>query len=393
MKYFYSLMLCASLMFTSCTEGSDSTEELKLAEGIPTEIIVGDDGTADVKEIKFEASSSWTATVRNVSENRSGGSEVEWLELNKYNGQAGENTIILSISKNETYESRKAEIVIQCGNSTITIIVEQYMRSDGNQGGEITDSELVKSIKITMVNSPEDVVLGEYTYDDNGRVVQLISGPEKGGLPRQTISVIYSENKLEITEKNESHEPSDSYTQKYELELNEAGDAVKMYDLENDGSKKISYDFKYDSDGRLIQIQDYISNEVSSVEKITYEGGLLKSYEYEDFQPEGSSDSFTYVVNLETAYQNKYRNNGNFDKVSMLLQFFGESYYTLYYLGVMGKTSDLLPESARFVRNSSKEEDKFSYEFDGKGRVVKMTIDESDWGGGDQMDRYIEFTY
>ena len=83
MKYFYSLMLCASLMFTSCTEGSDSTEELKLAEGIPTEIIVGDDGTADVKEIKFEASSSWIATVRNVSENRSGGSEVEWLELDK----------------------------------------------------------------------------------------------------------------------------------------------------------------------------------------------------------------------------------------------------------------------------------------------------------------------
>ena len=177
------------------------------------------------------------------------------------------------------------------------------------------------------------------------------------------------------------------------MELNEAGDAVKMYDLENDGSKKISYDFKYDNDGRLIQIQDYISNEVSSVEKITYEGGLLKSYEYEDFQPEGSSDSFTYVVNLETAYQNKYRNNGNFDKVSMLLQFFGESYYTLYYLGVMGKTSDLLPESARFVRNSSKEEDKFSYEFDGKGRVVKMTIDESDWGGGDQIDRNIEVTY
>ena len=80
MKYFYSLVLCASLMFSACTVGEDDPVELKLSEGMPTEIVVGDDGTTNVKEIKFVASSSWSATIKNVSENRADGSEVEWLE-------------------------------------------------------------------------------------------------------------------------------------------------------------------------------------------------------------------------------------------------------------------------------------------------------------------------
>ena len=140
----------------------------------------------------------------------------------------------------------------------------------------------------------------------------------------------------------------------------------------------------------MTQIQNYYSGELSSIEKITYENGLFKSYEYDDFKTGQDSESFEYVVDLETAYNKKYPNTG-FDKVSLLLQPFGDSYYMLYFIGVMGKTSDYLPESARFVRTSSNEEDKFNYEFDNKGRVTKMTIDESDWGGN--LDRTCEFIY
>ena len=390
MKYFYSLVLCASLMFSACTVGEDDPVELKLSEGMPTEIVVGDDGTTNVKEIKFVASSSWSATIKNVSENRADGSEVEWLELDKYNGQAGENSIILYIENNETSEIRKAEIIIQCGDVKITIIVEQEPKSDENQGSEDTDSELVKSINITTINNPEDAFICKFTYDGNGRVIKMSAEPVDGGLPRQTYSMVYTDNKLEITEDDEQVVPTESAVRKYEVELNADGDSITMYDVEKNGSKKLSYDFGYDKDGRLTQIQNYYSGELSSIEKITYENGLFKSYEYDDFKTGQDSESFEYVVDLETAYNKKYPNTG-FDKVSLLLQPFGDSYYMLYFIGVMGKTSDYLPESARFVRTSSNEEDKFNYEFDNKGRVTKMTIDESDWGGN--LDRTCEFIY
>lgn len=390
MKSFYYLLLSAALMFSACSEGEDNPAQLKLADGVPTEIVLGDGETSGVKEIKFVASAPWTASVKEISAARNG-SEVDWLTLSKYSGDAGEFTLTLTIDDNETTETRKAEIVIVCGDTTITITVEQKPSGDGNvDGGETNDSKLVKTIKITMINNTDEVVVGQLTYDDEDRVIKLVAGPEQGPA-NQTCTFEYKGNTLVINETGiDSGEP---YHLKYEAELNEAGNAVKMYLFEENGSKNIAYDFKYDNDGRLIQIQNYIVNEVSSVEKINYEGGLLKSYEYDDLNEGEDSDSFAYIVDLETAYTHKYKSNSNLDPVSFILQFFGESYYVLYHINVLGKTSDLLPESAMFVRESSNEKDKFSYEFDGNGRVVKMTVDESDWGGGDKMDRYIEFAY
>ena len=390
MKSFYYLLLSAALMFGACSEGDDSPAQLKLADGVPTEIVFGDGETSGVKEIKFMASAPWTASVKDVSTSRSG-SEVDWLTLSKYSGDAGEFTLTINIKDNETSETRKAEIVIVCGDTTITITVEQKPSNDGNvDGGETNDSKLVKTIKIAMINNPNEVAVGQFTYDDNDRVMKLVAGPEQGPA-NQTYTFEYKGNILVINETGiDSGEP---YHLKYEAELNEAGDAVKMYKYDENGTKSLRYDFKYDNDGRLIQIQSYISNELSDVERINYEGGLLKSYEYDDLEEEEISESFRYVVDVATAYTNKFQNIGNIDPVIFILQFFGESYYVLYHINVLGKTSDLLPEAAMFVRESSNEKDKFSYEFDGNGRVVKMTVDESDWGGGDQMDRYIEFAY
>lgn len=390
MKSFYYLLLSAALVFSACSEGEDNPAQLKLADGVPTEIVLGDGETSGVKEIKFVASAPWTASVKEISAARNG-SEVDWLTLSKYSGDAGEFTLTLTINDNETTETRKAEIVIVCGDTTITITVEQKPSGDGNvDGGETNDSRLVKTIKIAMINNPNEVVVGQLTYDDEDRVIKLVAGPEQGPA-NQTCTFEYKGNTLVINETGvDSGEP---YHLKYEAELNEAGNAVKMYKFEENGAKNIRYDFEYDNDGRLIQIQSYISNELSDIEKINYQDGLLKSYEYDDLNEGEDSSSFKYVVDLETAYTHKYKNNSNLDPVTFILQFFDESYYVLYHINVLGKTSDLLPESAMFVRESSNEKDKFSYEFDGNGRVVKMTVDESDWGGGDQMDRYIEFAY
>lgn len=372
MKYFYSLMLCASLMFTSCTEGSDSAEELKLADGIPTEIVVGEDGTADVKEIKFEASSSWTAMVRNVSENHSGGSEVEWLELDMYNGQAGENTIKLSIKKNETSESRKAEIVIQCGSSTITIIVEQYMRSDGNQGGGgHTDNELLKTLEISTNDGSGEAYSASYTYDNNDRVLQIIGKSSSANNNKQVYTMTYtSDNRMKIEDVNGTD------VKNYIADLNDNGDVVCLYSVESSGEVK-DYDFKYDSDGRLLQIKSYYNDgKLDTTEDFIYENGLFKEYKYEDYKEAQDSESCSYFVDIENGYSNKYPNNECIDVMAFILPF-QDDYTMLFHIGVLGKSGDYVPEAATIKMKNSEsvgKTDTFHCEFDNKNRMTKLIV-------------------
>lgn len=196
MKSFYYLLLCAVLTFSACSEGEDNPSQLKLADGIPTEIVFGDGETNSVKEIKFVASAPWTASVKETSAARSG-SEVDWLTLDKYSGNAGEITLTLTIKDNETSETRKAEIVIVCGDTTITITVEQKPSVNGNEGGnETTDSRLIKTMKACVEGHPEVNSITRYTYDNEGRIIKGVVEPVNGGIPRQTYSFSYSDNKI-----------------------------------------------------------------------------------------------------------------------------------------------------------------------------------------------------
>ncbi|MBM6864855.1 hypothetical protein H6A66_06685 [Bacteroides caecigallinarum] len=400
MKYFYHLLLCAALTFSACSEGEDNQSQLKLADGIPTEIVFGDGETNSVKEIKFVASAPWTASVKETSAARSG-SEVDWLTLDKYSGNAGEITLTLTIKDNETSETRKAEIVIVCGDTTITITVEQKPSADGNEdgGNETDDSKLVKMMKFREETTNTDQsytsdkpYIAKYKYDKEGRTIEMVAEPETGGIPRQTYTFVYSDNKIEITEVDEQPEPEDSGTSLYEVSLNEIGDAVQLYRITGSSKEKL-YDFEYNGEGRLVKMEMYKGNGDKCTETISYNGSLFETYEYEDYNNEGNSDACTYEVDLETGYAHKYPNNGNIDIMTYIFPFLDNN-SMLFHIGVMGKTGDYMPEAVTLnfkYSDTIKKPDIFSYEFDDKDRMTKLTIKES--YDGYENYRIYEFSY
>ncbi len=400
MKSFYYLLLCAALTFSACSEGEDNPSQLKLADGIPTEIVFGDGETNSVKEIKFVASAPWTASVKETSAARSG-SEVDWLTLDKYSGNAGEITLTLTIKDNETSETRKAEIVIVCGDTTITITVEQKPSADGNEdgGNETDDSKLVKMMKFRekttntdQSNTSAKPYIAKYKYDKEGRTIEMVTEPENGGIPRQTYTYVYSGDKIEITEVDEQPESEESGKFLYEVSLNEVGNAIQLHRITGFSKEKL-YDFEYNEEGRLVKKEMYKENVVKNTETISYNGGLFETYEYKDYNPDSYSDACTYEVDLETGYAHEYPNNGNIDIMAYIMPF-QDNNSILFHIGVMGKTGDYMPEVAtlKFKHyDTVKKPETFSYEFDDKDRMTKLTIKES-YNGYENYKIY-EFLY
>lgn len=118
-------MLLASILWIACSEDGNEVKEITLKEGISNSQTVYADETQKTDGIKFTAVAPWTATVSKVASSRADNNETDWLKLSAYSGSAGEHTLSLTLSENTTGLDRKAEIRIVCGETTITIIVEQ----------------------------------------------------------------------------------------------------------------------------------------------------------------------------------------------------------------------------------------------------------------------------
>lgn len=122
MKAFYSFLLLVAVALTACDEAI-TKKLIQLADGTSTSLVFNADENGDAT-IKFTADAAWAASVSEIAASKSGES-ISWLKLSSYGGGAGENTITVSLLKNYTGTSRKAEIKIVCGDSEIVITVEQ----------------------------------------------------------------------------------------------------------------------------------------------------------------------------------------------------------------------------------------------------------------------------
>lgn len=149
MKNFIPLMLCAALWLSACeSENGNKDLTIQLADGTTTTLVLDSEtSTTNQEQIKFTATAPWTAWIKPVTNQRSGGSEVDWLTLNTYSGDAGEYTLTLTISPNLETTSRKAEITIECGGESITITVEQ-----AGTTSEVTTDRQIKEIQYSQTN-------------------------------------------------------------------------------------------------------------------------------------------------------------------------------------------------------------------------------------------------
>lgn len=355
MKALYYLTLCGALILSACNDenGNGGNKEIILAEGTPEEVVVKADEKESSQVIKFTAVAAWTATVKDVTSSRAGDdNEVEWIKLSAYSGEAGEVSLYLSFSKNLTGITRKAEINIQCGETIIKIAIEQLAE---NADGTITKQ--LKTIKGKWEFNSE--IVGDaggnpiseqtttYSYDNQGRVVKVISIDEDGS--EDTFETIYDYsilNEIQITYREYYKE--DTYEERYVADLNENGNAVRIREF-FEGKYINENKIEYSEEGRITSIKEYDENNKLE-EEINYtydkDGYLIKAVVEDRY----GNDSGIYSFDIPTTYPNKYPNNNIIDMLSFYdTHFFGsdESIITMSQIGRLGKTGDYFIERVK----------------------------------------------
>ncbi len=133
MKRFYrllcTLLIAGAVVATACSENGtdDAPKEVEFDSGTKDQTVYADTETETetANDINFTAKAAWTATVTALQTKAEGGSEVEWLTLDKYSGEAGKFSLKMNIQPNYTGKTRKAQIEIVCGDTSIRIIIEQ----------------------------------------------------------------------------------------------------------------------------------------------------------------------------------------------------------------------------------------------------------------------------
>lgn len=361
-------MFCAALMLAGCDKGinddngngngngdgngngGDNTNtEIVLSEDTKTEVTVKADEQGDGKAIKFKAAAAWTATVKDVTQSKADTeSEVEWLKLSAYSGEAGDVSLALSISKNFTGVTRKAEIIIQCGETTIKITIEQVAE---NADGSIT--KLVKNIISTYEAnsaqySPEGTTYKEsnnitYLYDNNRNVSKTYYyGDDIEGETTYDYSI-----KGEIKVNSREIVDGQTYEEKYIVTLNDKGNAVKVRKFNDENNTYYDKNIiSYTEDGRVKQIKEYsLIDREENITEIEYKDGYITQI------TERSKDyNNSYKFDIPKFYPNKYPNNNIVDMISLYSydgefdSFENESLNMLSTIGRLGKTSDYFIE-------------------------------------------------
>lgn len=332
MKAFYSLLLLLAVALTSCDEVLGTQNQIELADGTSTSLVVSADENLEAT-IKFTAESSWTASVNELAASKSSDG-VSWLTLSGYSGEAGENTITISLIKNYTGVSRKAEIKIVCGDSEVVITVEQK--------GEAASGNIVKQVKqvIYKVIENSDVDLGNdhrddgytmsYSYDEEGRVARIKKdGTEYyGDEYTSTIEFDYGiVNEIQVI-KETIFKNSGTENVRYLVELDNRGNAVRLEKKEEGEAFTEIAKFGYTEDARLgkIEYNDY----GWETDLFTYKDGLMS--EYTHIPTYGDSETYKF----DSYYSLKNPNNCMIDMMGFLN--YGTEFEYLFHIGRLGKT-------------------------------------------------------
>ena len=203
---FQALMPVLLVLFLSaCSEDGDSNKSIELTNDTTTQQTLYADETQKDGCINFTAKEAWQATVTPVTTKAN--SNVEWLKLSAYSGDAGNFSLTMSIQTNTTGQDRKAEIAIISNSTKISIMVEQKgTKEDGTipEDPDSTIKGLISSIDYTFfyfdgtTSSFDGKKKYDFTYDENKRLTQIISTEENessnGSYIREinTINITYS---------------------------------------------------------------------------------------------------------------------------------------------------------------------------------------------------------
>lgn len=332
MKAFYSFLLLVAVAFTACDEAI-TKKLIQLADGTSTSLVFNADENGDAT-IKFTADAAWTASVSEVAASKSGES-ISWLSLSPYGGEAGENTITVSLLKNYTGASRKAEIKIVCGDSEVIITVEQKGENVAKKIKEIQYEYIYNSEKIENPDLKPGKNTAVFEYDSQDRVTSIDLNDDENGESKATID--YSNDGIINISVKYASDPQAGTESK--ITLNDNGYAVKIQAKENHYSEYIDVvNFEYTNDGRLGKMifpkghyDEELDRYVEEVYSLKYDKGYLTNIIYNG----DNSESDNIAFNIPEFYPNNYPNNGMIDMFAFLEMSNGFNY--AFWIGRLGK--------------------------------------------------------
>lgn len=127
------LVLLSAILLSACGGDNSPSSEPSKPTPIPTPttskiVIPTTENTKPVfnteggtSTVKFTASEAWTASAANTRAD-------DWLSVSPTSGSAGEVTLTITTTANDTYDERSGSITIKCGTSSQTIVVTQKQK-------------------------------------------------------------------------------------------------------------------------------------------------------------------------------------------------------------------------------------------------------------------------
>ncbi|MCM1302352.1 MAG: hypothetical protein NC250_05155 [Alistipes senegalensis] len=359
-----ALVLPLVLFAVSCGESNNDGVDnpVKLSpETKPEQQLYADDEQAPAP-IKFTAKALWTATVTEMATKVEGGSEVDWLTLSAYKGDAGEVALTMELKKNTTGQHRKAEIRILCDGTTTKITVEQKStKQDGTipepeNSDKPTGYSLVERIDVRFQIGCEEIgasyeKANYYTfhYDNQNRIAEYqfaeydnIDGTIELDYKCTTRFDYTVQGEIRLTENTTYNTNSDDEprTDTYRVLLDEWGRATQITkDRSSHNDAPITYGYSYNDEGRLSRMSwyEYIGSSTESYETLTYGNGVLSEIEYDFGKGEDGEIFFSAY-----AFSDRPNDRLNIDPNWLMFKEPAEPQWMLPMLRLAGKGCDRL---------------------------------------------------
>lgn len=129
------LLILAPLSLPACSDDDDKGGELPVV--VDSSISIDDDQKSQsvaydvtLTTVTFTTTNAWKATL-NTSDS--------WISIDPTQGEAGESTITVTLSPNETGSSRSATITLTCGDKVLTLSISQSAKAAEVEDGGRTD--------------------------------------------------------------------------------------------------------------------------------------------------------------------------------------------------------------------------------------------------------------
>lgn len=420
MRNFFNLAgiaLLAMAALAACGDDGDGDKSLKLTGGTRKEQTVYADQVQKAGGINFTATADWTATVSAVA-TKAAADEVDWLTLSAYSGGAGEYSLTMTLEPNLTGRDRKAQIRIVCGESVITIVVEQ---KGTKEDGTLPDGGNTQGRRISRIRQDNYFLNGskvefdgtetyDFAYDADGRVTRIVQTEvdETSGIPGvssittvNTVAITYGDKSVAYEISSTENGVASPYKSTGSIVLDQKGRAVsgvcKDYDFKDHVYEfKSSYSLHYDAESRLVRALIHEEEETAGTdeERLTWENGNPVQVWWGSPQPGADI--------IDKARYGSVANNANLDLNWMLAldtEGFafaaGDPAQIFAALGYVGVRSAMMAETVSESEYIGRNVYKYVYNTDSEGLPVSVTrtVTNESYHPELYLDRKFEITY